>query len=460
MRYKARLVVCGYAQKFGRDYDETFAPVASSTSIRTIFALAAARAMHLSQHDIDLAFLYGVLPEHQRVYLYCPAGVELPEDHCLCLLLALYGLKQSPRLFNIHLKGVLGKIGYKQSLSDPCVYYLRDDNSFSVLAIVVDDILHAATTSAAIDSFTAAMAAVYKMKNLGVPSLMVGINVKVTNAAIRLNQSHYIRQVAETFKQLAAAPALSPASQHGCLGASPSAASEVLDTSTFPYLSLVGSLLWVTITRPDVAAAVGRACRHSKAPTAAHWRAAIRILRYLLATCDLALVYPVCVRPVVVSAYADAAFGNELAKRSRYGHAVYLSSCLVCWLTKATTAVCLSTAEAEYIAATECAKDVLWLRNFLIELGFPMSRPSALYEDNQACVTMVNNHVVTDRNRHFCVKMAWLREQVAAKMVRFVFVASRNNVTDIFTKILPPDVHARLAKALLNLKVVSSRGEC
>ena len=187
---------------------------------------------------------------------------------------------------------------------------------------------------------------------------------------------------------------------------------------------------------------------------------AIRILRYLLATCDLALVYPICVRPVVVSAYADAAFGNELAKRSRYGHAVYLSSCLVCWLTKATTAVCLSTAEAEYIAATECAKDVLWLRNFLIELGFPMSRPSSLYEDNQACVAMVNNHVVTGRNRHFCVKMAWLREQVAAKMVRFVFVASRNNVADIFTKILPPDVHARLAKALLNPKVVSSRGEC
>ena len=71
-----------------------------------------------------------------------------------------------------------------------------------------------------------------------------------------------------------------------------------------------------------------------------------------------------------------------------------------------------------------------------------------------------NPNDVTGRNRHFCVKMAWLREQVAAKMVRFVFVASRNNVADIFTKILPPDVHARLVKALLNPKVVSSRGEC
>ena len=72
---------------------------------------------------------------------------------------------------------------------------------------------------------------------------------------------------------------------------------------------------------------------------------------------------------------------------------------------------------------------------------------------------MVNNHVVTGRNRHFCVKMVWLREQVAGKVVRFVFVASRNNLADIFTKILAPDAHIRLAKALLDPKVISTRGE-
>ena len=88
-----------------------------------------------------------------------------------------------------------------------------------------------------------------------------------------------------------------------------------------------------------------------------------------------------------------------------------------------------------------------------------MGGPTELFEDNQACVAMVNNHVVTGRNRHFCVKMAWLREQVAKKVVRFVFVASRNNLADVFTKILSPDAHARLAKALLDPKVISTRGE-
>jgi hypothetical protein len=460
VRYKARLVVCGYAQKYGRDYQETFAPVASSTSIRTIIAFAAARGFKLSQHDIDLAFLYGVLPEHQRVYLYCPLGVSIPADHCLECLLGLYGLKQSPRLFNAHLNAVLGKLGYTQSLSDPCVYFKKSTSSFSLLAIVVDDILHVASSADVIDAFSASMSSIYQMKNLGVPALMVGIKLSVSPARIRLDQSHYIRQVAATFGQLSAAPIRSPASQHGCLGASPSVSPEKLDTSKFPYLSLVGCLLWVTITRPDVAAAVGRACKFSKSPTVAHWRAAIRILRYLLATSELGLVYHRSVRPIIVTVYADAAFGNEADKRSRFGHAVYLSGSLVCWLTKATSSVCLSTAEAEYVAATESVKDLLWLRNFLAELGFAQSGPSLLYEDNQACVAMVNNHVVTGRNRHFCVKMAWLRQQVSDGVVSLVFVASRNNLADIMTKILSPDDHVRLAALLLNPKVVSPRGGC
>ena len=122
--------------------------------------------------------------------------------------------------------------------------------------------------------------------------------------------------------------------------------------------------------------------------------------------------------------------------------------------------MCLSTAEAEYVAATEATKDLLWLRNFLRELGFEQLVPSRLYEDNQACVVMVNNHVVTGRNRHFCIKMAWLREQVAAKHVTFVFVASKNNVADIFTKVLPPDAHTRLTDLLMKAKVVSPRGGC
>ena len=204
----------------------------------------------------------------------------------------------------------------------------------------------------------------------------------------------------------------------------------------------------MTITRPDVATtAVSRACQHSRNPTVAHWRAAIRILRYLATTATFSLYYGRALRPVTMSAYADAAFGNETERRSHYGH--YIADCLVCWQSKSTKSVCLSTAEAEYIASTECTKDVLWVRNMLAEIGFPQSQPTVLYEDNQGCVAMVNNHVVTGRNRHFCVKMAWLRGQKRNGVVVFTFVASKNNVADIFTKILAGPALQRLSVTLL-----------
>ena len=339
IKYKARLVACGYAQRYGRDYDETFAPVASTTSIRTAFALAASRGYFLSQHDVETAFLYGKLPDNQRVYLHCPDGVTIEPSQCLECLQAIYGLRQSPRLFNQHLNGVLSKLGYSQTLSDPCVYIKRGDGIFSLLVIVVDDILHVASSKTIIKDFSTLMAKEYDFKNLGVPSLMIGVNISVTDTHIKLNQAHYIRELAEKFGQLSATKVYCPASVHGCLGSSLCPDSEPLDVTTCPYLSLVGGLLWVTITRPDVATVVSRACQHSKSPTRAHWRAAIRILRYLLTTSNYALVYPRSVRPILVSAYADAAFANELNQRSRYGHAVYVSGCLVCWLTKATKAV-------------------------------------------------------------------------------------------------------------------------
>ena len=114
--------------------------------------------------------------------------------------------------------------------------------------------------------------------------------------------------------------------------------------------------------------------------------------------------------------------------------------------------VCLSTAEAEYIAATEAAKDVIWLRGVLNELGLLPSIPSVVYEDNQACVSMISNSSVTARNRHFCVKMAWLREQVESKALVFKFVPSKRNLADIFTKILALAQFALLRDLLFHFR--------
>ena len=135
--------------------------------------------------------------------------------------------------------------------------------------------------------------------------------------------------------------------------------------------------------------------------------------------------------------------------------------------------VCLSTAEAEFVAATHACKDVVWLRNALQELSFSQPDPIVIHEDNQACVAMIKNHSVSGRNRHFCIKMACLREQVANGIVVFRYVPSKFNVADILTKIMTAALFQTVRDILLSgrlhhayditlskSKVVLPRGGC
>ena len=449
-RYKARLTACGCAQKHGRDYDETFSPVASAASIRFLFAMAVCCNLFLDQHDVSTAFLYGILPRDQRVYLHPPHGVDLPDDHVLVCLRGIYGLKQSPRLFNQHLSSAIAALKYIQSKSDPCVWFMHDGSDFAIVAIIVDDMLHAATSRRLLYDFSEHLSSIYKMTHLGTPKLMIGIKISFSDTHIALCQQHYIEQLSRKYGQSDSAPVNSPGNPSGCLPGPQRSESEPLDTTTKPYLSLVGSLLWVCVTRPDVQTAVSLACAHSSNPTLAHWRAALRILRYLYHTRSLGLKYPISPRPLRVSAFVDAGYGQDLGHRSRRGHLVMLSQCPIIWTTKATSMVCQSTSEAEFVAANECVKDILWLRGMLEEIGFPPKFPSIVFEDNQATIAMIKNHIVSARNRHFCIRMAWLREQAAANVVKFVYVPSKQNIADIFTKLLPEQQFKHLRDMLLS----------
>ena len=116
----------------------------------------------------------------------------------------------------------------------------------------------------------------YKMKHLGQPKFMIGIKIDMNDTCIRLSQHQYIEHAAVKFGQHTAAPANLPAHPSGCLSLESSGDSPLLDPTTHPYLSLVGTLLWTTITRPDVQVAVSRACSHTQGDTMAHWRATLR----------------------------------------------------------------------------------------------------------------------------------------------------------------------------------------
>ena len=159
--------------------------------------------------------------------------------------------------------------------------------------------------------------------------------------------------------------------------------------------------------------AVSIACSRSANPTKADLAAVIRILRYLLHSPSVKLTFhrQPSTKPAII-VYVDAAWSNAPKCRSRYGYGICVNACPIMWETRVTTMVCLSTAEAEHVASVRAAKTPLWLASMCSELCGVPPQQVTMYEDNKACIQMTNNPVVSARNRHFAMRMWWIREQV------------------------------------------------
>ena len=267
----------------------------------------------------------------------------------------------------------------------------------------MDDILVAASTTALADSFADDLRKSYKITDLGEPRRLVGLNITPLPNGIQLDQCQFVKDVAADFKQSASKPVQTPIAPGSVpLGASPDL------PPGHRYLSLVGSLLWASVTRPDIAVAVSIACSKSAKPTKADLAAAIRILRYLLHTPSVKLTFVKSAAPAIF-VFCDSACANAPKARSRFGYLVCIHGCPIIWESKLSTMVYLSTAEAEYVAAVHASKSALWLGRLLCELRHLPVPPILLLEDNQACINMAMNPVVSARNRHFAMRMWWIR---------------------------------------------------
>lgn len=190
-KYKARLVVRGFQQREGIDFFETYAPVARLPTIRLILALATQKQLFTRHLDVTTAFLYGNLEE--IVYLRSPDGVEIPEGQAIRLKKSLYGLRQSPKCWNIRFNDFITSLGFIQSKSDYCLYVWTKDAEVVYLVIYVDDTLIAGTREETISDFVKRLSSEFKMKDLGPVRRFMGLNVNIKEDSIEIDQSHYVR---------------------------------------------------------------------------------------------------------------------------------------------------------------------------------------------------------------------------------------------------------------------------
>ncbi|MFS8035191.1 putative RNA-directed DNA polymerase [Helianthus anomalus] len=278
-RFKARLVAKGYSQKEGVDFDETFAPVVKMITIRCVISIAVQNDWKLFQLDINNAFLYGDL--HEDVYMSLPEGYYSKNESRVCKLKkSLYGLKQAPRMWNAKLVKVLTELGFVQSMCDYSLFVKNCDNVVVVLLVYVDDIVLTGNNINEITKVKNALKTNFLIKDLGELKYFLGIEVIKDKGEVCLSQRKYCMDLLSEYGMLGCKPSNSPIEQNHVVANICKEKHQVLSNLTF-YQKLVGKLIYLSHTRPDIAYTVHFLSQYMHSPTIGHLEIAYKLLRYL-----------------------------------------------------------------------------------------------------------------------------------------------------------------------------------
>ena len=430
-KHKARLVVKGYAQRAGVDFDETFAPTARITTIRVVLSLAGHFGWPIFQMDVKSAFLNGDLQE--EVYVEQPPGFVLSgkEDMIYRLHKALYGLKQAPRAWYQRIDSFFGKLGLHRSHVDSNLYTLLEGALIVVIIIYVDDLIITGSHTSRIRSVMADLSREFEMTDLGLLHYFLGFEVWQTPQGIFLSQHKYCLEILRRFGMVSSRSVSSPMDPNSKLSISDS--SPPCDASL--YRQMVGSLIWLTHTRLDIAFSAGVLGSFSAKPLTSHLHAVRRVLRYLNATPHRSILYG---RGSTLVGYSDSDWAGDIDnRRSTTGFCFTLGSGAVSWSSKKQPTVALSSTEAEYRAACSAATEAIWLRRLLAELGAPQRSSTLIWCDNQSCIAIAKNPVFHARTKHIEVHYHYIREQILSGHLHLSYCSTKDNAADIFTKPLP-----------------------
>jgi hypothetical protein len=432
-RYKGRLCGKGFQQIYQMNYFLTFAPVATYNSLRLFLTIMAIMDYEIDVIDVITAFLLSALEE--EVYIKIPPGYPKAhkEGQVLKLLKGLYGLKQGPLVWNKELDNFLKSIGFEATVSDPCLYYRRNDSSF--LIIYVDDIIIASPSTQTMIKIKQEISKRFPCHDKGPISLY--LNILITRN--RKDQTIFISQPTKidnilTDDQLSAEdkltvsrPSKIPAIPTIVLtkAMEPSSSKEKELMQNKPYRSILGQLIHICITaRPDISTAVSCCGKFAENPGKEHWNALLLILRYLNGTKALRLKLggrstsinlsaQINDEPdIELSAACDADWAGDTDERkSRSGYCILLNNSLIQWSSKLQKSIALSSTEAEYLCLSSGTATVLWYRSILAELGFHQKQPTTIMQDNQSTIRIAESKKQAPGVKHISIRYHFIRQR-------------------------------------------------
>jgi hypothetical protein len=463
-RHKARWVAKGFSQQEGVDFFETWAPVAKWPTVRLFLSVAAMLDMEIEQMDVNTAFLNPEIDE--TIYVKQPEGyIKEGDEHLVCKLKkTLYGLKQSPREWYKLLDAFLKQLGFKGTNGDSCLYIKTDENkpaTTAMICIYVDDLNIATKDIKTMQVIKKALANRFSMKDLGPLGFYLGVSITRDRQkrTIQLSQQTYVEKMLKTFNLSECKPVSIPLEPgHQLSNAqSPQNEQERKGMASVPYRNAVGSLIYAMVaTRPDIAAAVGVVSQFLANPGEAHWKATKRIFAYLQGTKIMKLELggaklenPEAVKLV---GYSDSDWGGCHDTRKSTTGLLFDFGGPISWKSKRQHTIALSTAEAEYMAITEAAKEAIWLRELLKELGFAQKAPTTLKSDNQGAIALAKNPVHHARTKHIDIRHHFIRDTIESGQINLEYCRTEDMTADIFTKGLAKPQFTKL-RDLMHLKL-------
>eukprot|EP00253_Pinus_taeda_P021776 PITA_21776 len=394
-KFKARFVARGFSQ-VGVDYDEAFAPVARYTSIRSIISIAVEMGWKIHQMDVKTAFLNGFIQE--EMYIEQPQGFEVhgKESHVCRLKKALYGLKQAPRAWYSKIDTYLQGMGFTMSEADPNLYFNVISEEPLILVLYVDDLVITGAERL-IEHCKGDLATEFEMKDIGLMHYFLGLEVWQEEGHFFLGQGKYIVDILSRFHMEDCRPMSTPMiTNWEKLHASDS---ELVDPTL--YRQLIGSLMYLVNTRPDICFAVNTMSQFMCEPRKVHWVA------------------------------ANTFCGYASDRKSTSGCCFGLGSAVVSWFSRKQQSVALSSAEAEYMAASLASCEAIWLRKMLFVLFGQPLRPLVIYCDNQSCIKLTENPVFHDRSKHIGIRYHFIRDYVKKGVVKLEYISTDEQVADI-----------------------------
>ncbi|GKD93210.1 putative ribonuclease H-like domain-containing protein [Tanacetum coccineum] len=371
-----------------------------------------AQGLIVYQMDMKSAFLYGIIKE--EVYVCQPPSFEDPQfpDKVYKVEKALYDLHQAHRAWYETLSTYLLENRYRRGTIDKTLFIKKDIGDILLVQVYVDDIIFGSIKKSLCVEFEQMMHKRFQMSSMGELTFFLGLQVQQKEDGIFISQDKYVADILKKFDFVTVKTASTPMEPNKALVKD----EEAEDVDVHLYRSMIGSLMYLIASSPDITFAVYACARFQVTPKISHLHAVKRIFRYLKGQPKLGLWYPMD-SPFDLEAFSDSDYaGASLDRKSTTRGCQFLDKRLISWQCKKQTIFAKSTTEVEYVVAANCYGQVLWIENQMLDYGFNFMN-TKIYIDNESTICIVKNPMFHSKTKHIEIRHHFIRDSHEKKLI-------------------------------------------